>query len=133
MAAVFVAACRANGVPARMLVGRWASSAKAPKKGVEYEGQWHVKAEFYARGIGWVPVDLSSAVVWDKSPEGLRYFSNDPGDFLTLHLDHDLVWDTVHWGKATATYLQGFDWRVSGEGKIDPFTTRETWVVKVVP
>jgi hypothetical protein len=129
MSAVFVAACRANRIPARMLVGRWATSAAKVKPGATYEGQWHVKAEFYALGIGWVPVDLSSAINFDKTPEGLKYFGNDPGDFITLHLDFDMVWDTVNWGKATDTYLQGFDWRASGGGNFTGMTTKETWTV----
>ncbi len=133
MSAVFVAACRANRIPARMRVGRWASSAAPVKPGGTYEGQWHVKAEFFVQGIGWVPVDLSSAVAFDKTPQGLQFFGNDPGDFLTLHHDFDLVWDTVYFGKATDCYLQGFDWRASGSGNFNGMTTTETWVVKKLP
>jgi hypothetical protein len=133
MSAVFVAACRANRIPARMRVGRWASSAPAVKPGGTYYGQWHVKAEFFVQGIGWVPVDLSSAVGFDKTPQGLQFFGNDSGDFITLHHDFDMVWNTVNWGKATDCYLQGFDWRASGGGNFNGMTTTETWTVKKLP
>src|SRR5262249_48918831 len=50
LAIVFVSALRGNGVPARLVVGRWASSANL-KSGDPY--QYHVKAEFFAQGVGW--------------------------------------------------------------------------------
>ena len=45
--------------------------------------QEHIKAEFYAQGVGWVPVDLSSAVLHDTSDAKLRYFGNDAGRHAT--------------------------------------------------
>jgi transglutaminase-like putative cysteine protease len=45
---LFVALCRASGIPARPIVGRWATSVK---------NDWHVWAEFYLPGYGWIPVD----------------------------------------------------------------------------
>ena len=49
-AALFVALCRASGVPARPVVGRWA---------LQENGDNHVWAEFYLQDVGWVPVDPS--------------------------------------------------------------------------
>ena len=45
-AALFIALCRAKGIPAGSVVGYWAIT------GVE---QTHVWAEFYIEGIGWIP------------------------------------------------------------------------------
>src|SRR4051794_28956357 len=52
LAIVFVSALRANRIPARMLVGRWATSSTLVA-GQVFDQQ-HAKAEFFAQGIGWV-------------------------------------------------------------------------------
>ena len=69
--------------------------------------QQHVRAEFYAAGVGWVPVDLASAVERDPSPAGLRFFGHDRGDFLVLHIDPILRVDTLFFGEKTLPWLQG--------------------------
>jgi transglutaminase-like putative cysteine protease len=90
LAVLFCTVMRSQGIPARTLAGRWANSAKPDEKiGRVSYFQEHVKAEFFAQNVGWVPVDLSSAVLHDRSAEKLAYFGNDRGDFLTLHLDND--------------------------------------------
>src|SRR5262249_38411886 len=52
MSVVFVSALRARGIPARVLVGRWAQSSATQLNGKVFDQQ-HVKAEFYAEGVGW--------------------------------------------------------------------------------
>lgn len=47
--ALFCALCRASDIPARPVVGFWASSGKS----------CHVWAEFYLEDCGWIPVDPS--------------------------------------------------------------------------
>ncbi len=133
LAAVFVAAMRANKVPARSLYGRWAMSAKPEEKigGVAYF-QWHVKAEFFAEKVGWVPVDVSSGVLHDKTPAGLRYFGNDDGDFITFHVDPDLKVNTFHFGAQAVGNLQTPAYWVSGGGTLKGMTTKEGWVVRPV-
>jgi transglutaminase-like putative cysteine protease len=59
---LFVALCRASGIPARPVVGRWARSVK---------NDWHVWAEFFLPGYGWVPADPT---VEDSS--GGNYFGH---------------------------------------------------------
>ena len=122
-----------NGMPARMLLGRWAKSSvpHATLDGVAYHQQ-HVKAEFHASGVGWTPVDLSSAVLHDKSPEGLRYFGHDPGDFLTVQVDPDVEIDSVHWGVKSLALLQGIQYYVSGKGRFDNVTTSRDWQVETL-
>ncbi len=95
--------------------------------------QQHAKAEFFAEGVGWVPVDLSSAVLHDSTPDGLRYFGNDSGDSLAMHFDHDLVLDTIHFGHQSTPWLQGAAYWVSGGGTLDGLQTREDWKVKELP
>jgi hypothetical protein len=134
MCALFAATLRANGVPARMLMGRWARSADphGTLDGAPYHQQ-HVKAEFYANGVGWIPVDLSSAVTHDKTPEGLRYFGHDHGDFLTVQLDPDVQVDSVHWGVKSLPLLQSFHYYVTGKGKLENVTFDRDWQVQTLP
>ncbi|OAI57739.1 hypothetical protein AYO49_06425, partial [Verrucomicrobiaceae bacterium SCGC AG-212-N21] len=80
MSILYAAALRANDIPARMLVGRWAQSQKDGETvgDIVYEQQ-HVKMEFFADGVGWIPADVASGLLHDKTPEGLKYFGHDRG------------------------------------------------------
>jgi transglutaminase-like putative cysteine protease len=69
-AMLFVGIMRANGIPARELVGNWVNTNK--KHG---HGDPHIKAEYFVRGIGWVPVDANQG-----------QFGREDGNFLTYHL-----------------------------------------------
>lgn len=60
--ALFIALCRAKGIPARPIVGYWAISGK---------DQTHVWAEFFLEGIGWIPVD---ATIGQQSSEKRQYY-----------------------------------------------------------
>lgn len=134
LAVLFATVLRSQGVPARTLAGRWALSAKPGERvgAIEYF-QEHVKAEFFANGVGWVPVDLSSAVLHDKSPEKLDFFAADRGDFLTLHFDSDLAVDTLHFGVRTLNLLQRATYWASGTGTLKDAVMRENWQVEVLP
>lgn len=91
---LFVSILRSQGIPARVLAGRWAhSSNEETVNGMKYY-QEHVISEFYAQGIGWVPADLASAILHDDSEEKLTFFGNDSGDFLTFHIDTDVQIDS---------------------------------------
>lgn len=63
--ALFIALCRAKGIPARSVVGFWAISGKK---------QTHVWAEFYLEGIGWIPVDAT--IGQQSSTKRDYYFGN---------------------------------------------------------
>jgi transglutaminase-like putative cysteine protease len=73
--AIFVALCRSVGIPARDVYGiRVATSPRGyrsmgPQPGVITKAQ-HCRAEFYAQGIGWVPVDPADVrkVVLEEAP-----------------------------------------------------------------
>ena len=85
---VFIRALRANSVPARLLLGRWADSGVPAKDGQPFDGKYHAKAEFFAQGLGWVGVDMSGGV---STGNPLTCFGNEPGDFVVLDLDIERV------------------------------------------
>ena len=130
---LFVATLRSQGIPARTLAGRWAISADPNEKlnGHEYY-QYHVKAEFFATGVGWVPVDMASGILHDRSREGLYYFGYDPGDFLTQHIDGNLEVDSIHFGKQRIVVLQRPAYWVTGTGTLDDVKVTESWTVSSV-
>lgn len=131
LAIVFASLMRAQGIPARTIAGRWATSAKEGETvGSVVYFQEHVKGEFWADGLGWVPVDLSSGVLHDKTEEKLRYFGNDPGDFLVFHLDTGITFDSVHFGEHTYSHMQRPSYWATGRGNFDGSSTAETWTVK---
>lgn len=65
--AIFIGYARAVGVPARFSIG---FPLPAERGAGEVSG-YHCWAEFYAEGIGWVPVDASEAA---KDPARREYF-----------------------------------------------------------
>lgn len=130
LSCVMIAALRANGIPARMLLGRWAQSDAPPDKitGEAY-GQWHVKAEFFAKGVGWIPLDVAAAVT-DKDRGEFAHFGNDPGDFIALCMDQDIEVDTFVKGRFSGFGLQGIWWWRKGG---DDVRIKETWAVSKQP
>ncbi len=127
---LFVTVLRGNDIPARTLVGRWAQSSKPEEMvgGLAYY-ETHVKAEFFAAGVGWVPADVATGMQ-DKNGDGLRCFGHDPGDFLTMHVDPHLRLDTIHFGKEDVGCLQGPAYWVKGRGSVEPTQTHEKWEVR---
>jgi transglutaminase-like putative cysteine protease len=73
LSAVYVAILRANGIPARCLVG-WNVKPAGP----------HARADFYAREVGWVPVDPAAAA---SAREINACFGKDFSDMVIMHVD----------------------------------------------
>ncbi|HEX3880683.1 MAG TPA: transglutaminase-like domain-containing protein [Bryobacteraceae bacterium] len=65
--AIFIGYARAMGIPARFAIGFPLPADRGAGKIAGY----HCWAEFYAKGIGWVPVDASEA---GKNPAKREYF-----------------------------------------------------------
>ena len=65
--AIFIGYARAMGIPARFAIG----FPLPADRGAGKVGGYHCWAEFYAKGIGWVPVDASEAA---KNPAKREYF-----------------------------------------------------------
>jgi len=65
--AIFIGYARAVGIPARFAIGFPLPADRGEGKIAGY----HCWAEFYAKGIGWVPIDASEA---SKDPSKREYF-----------------------------------------------------------
>ncbi|MGA9773833.1 MAG: transglutaminase domain-containing protein [Blastocatellia bacterium] len=65
--AIFIGYCRALGIPARFAIG----FPLPADRGAGQVSGYHCWAEFYVKGIGWVPVDASEAA---KNPAKREYF-----------------------------------------------------------
>jgi Transglutaminase-like superfamily len=130
---LLVTILRGNDIPARTLEGRWAQSSKLKELVGELPYyQTHVKAEFFASGVGWVPVDIATAIL-DKKGDGLNSFGHDPGDFLILHVNPNMRLDSIHFGKQVIDSLQGPAYWVTGRGNVEPTETHEKWEVRRIP
>ena len=117
MAYLYVATLRANQIPARALPGRLAQSEKPPPRaGDPPDIPRHVRAEFFAKGMGWVPVDPALGTS-DPGRGEFSWFGNDPGDLIVMHIDPDFLVDTLIVGHRPVISLQGLGcYRKGGTG-----------------
>jgi transglutaminase-like putative cysteine protease len=128
LTAAYVAVLRANDIPARALCGFPVIFEGRPNK-----TYWpHARAEFYAPGLGWIPADLAGAIRMNRPGEGLDSFGTDRADFLTAHVDADLIIDT-YFGRKTVEWLPDISWWVIGSGSFDGSRTKHTLSVEVEP
>jgi transglutaminase-like putative cysteine protease len=63
---VFIAMCRAAGIPARYVGGTILGGSSGPNPIPHYDKYFHRWAQFYVSPYGWIPVD----VTWDNSIDG---------------------------------------------------------------
>lgn len=119
-----VATLRAAGIPARLLVGRWAKSAVATDtlEGLPYR-QWHVKLEFHVDGIGWIPADASVGM-----DDPAAWFGVQNADFVVMHVDPVVKADTL-FGERDLTWAQGIAFWVKGGGDFEQMVVDEQWTV----
>jgi transglutaminase-like putative cysteine protease len=68
--ALFIALVRARGIPARLIYG---SRLNYANEGKDYDPGYRCWPRFFAPGLGWVPVDVSSADA-TKDGDGDRWF-----------------------------------------------------------
>ena len=125
---LFVAALRAGGLPARTLGGRLAKASKQPSD----HGQCHIRSEFYADGIGWVPVDMSYGV-GASDQEAKLYFGNDPGDLLTMYADSDFILSPGQLGPKHVAAFQSVSHWIWGSGSLSGSRDIEDWQVETLP
>ncbi|QJW96031.1 transglutaminase-like domain-containing protein [Frigoriglobus tundricola] len=133
MSYLFVAAMRANGVPARLLVGRLARPRErgSDRTKLGYERP-HVRAELYVAGIGWVPVDAAYAQAARAKPVS-AFVGSDPGDLLVLHVDTDLRLPYPD-KERDAQFLQiGPHYWAQGTGQFDGYFGPSGWELKATP
>jgi len=107
--AIFVALCRASGIPARLVVGRWATSTK----GDWTSDDWHVWAEFYIQDHGWVPTDPSLADITGRDE---TYFGHLDNKRLIFNKQCNVVLNPRASFITSSEYkiLQPFVWEYSG-------------------
>ena len=65
--ALFIALCRARGIPCRMMFG---SRLKLENIGKDHNPGYRCWPNFFAPGLGWVPLDISSADAGDPEKAG---------------------------------------------------------------
>ena len=105
---VFAAACRANHIPARLLVGQCFKARKLADGTVALTDgrQAHVIAEFFDPQIGWIPEDISSTFLKTPGYSDLNFFGRDPGYFFAWHVDTDFHFDTPRKPDAHVQWIQ---------------------------
>jgi transglutaminase-like putative cysteine protease len=105
---VFVAACRANHIPARLLVGQCFKARRVSDGTVVLTDgrQAHVIAEFFDPQIGWIPEDISSTFLHTPGYADLNFFGRDPGYFFAWHTDTDFHFDTPRKADAHVQWVQ---------------------------
>jgi len=105
---VFTAVCRANRIPARLLVGQCFKARELSDGRVALTDgrQAHVIAEFFDPQIGWIPEDISSTFLRTSGYPNLDFFGRDPGYFFAWHFDSDFHFDTPRKSDAHVQWIQ---------------------------
>ena len=134
--AVFVALSRSVGLPARDVYGiRIADSARGYKslgKSGDITKAQHCRAEFYAAGFGWVPVDPADVrkvileetgglAVTDPKVIAIRdyLFGNWEMNWMAYNYDHDLVLPGSSLGKKGEIPFLMYPQAENTEGRFD--------------
>ncbi len=124
---------RSEGIPARTLVGHFAKSLSKEMAGNEEpRGSRHVIAEFFADGVGWVPVDLASAILSPSTKSGQEHFGNQVKPFITIHFDHQIGFDSRVWGEKTENFFQFPRLWFRGKGPFRDRKISDHWNVRVL-
>jgi transglutaminase-like putative cysteine protease len=128
----FTAACRANGIPARLLVGQWLKAREdSDGRVVLRDGrQAHVIAEFFDPQIGWIPEDISSTFLRTPGYQDLNFFGRDPGYFFAWHVDTDFHFDTPRKADAHVQWIQNPNLWFSEEADDANDTVSHHWDVE---
>lgn len=99
---LFVALCRASGIPAHPVVGRWANSKK---------NDWHVWPEFYLPGYGWIPCDPTV-----EDTNGGNCFGHMDNQRLIFNKQCDVALQpTPTFFPGTVAILQTWLWEYEGQ------------------
>ena len=120
-AALFVALCRAKGIPARPVVGYYA------RTGLDQGAVW---AEFYLPPFGWIPADPMTGQVKNRN----YYFGNMDNQRVILDKGFNIMLVPSAPGKFVAPYLQVPWFWFYGKGSADTVSlVGEEWNVTRVP
>jgi transglutaminase-like putative cysteine protease len=114
---IFTAACRANKIPARLLVGQWFKTRELSDGTLDLTGrQAHVIAEFFDPRIGWIPEDISSAFLHTRGFSDGNFFGRDPGYFFAWHTDTDFHFSTPEKADEHVQWIQNPSLWFSSDG-----------------
>jgi transglutaminase-like putative cysteine protease len=105
LATIYASILRANGIPARCLTGR-SIDPNTP----------HVKMDFYAEGVGWVPGDPSVAIGSHRAGVG---FGREHFDMIITHFDVVRLSGKYQWLQGIATLQALNTGRSSGRIALD--------------
>ncbi|HUB68481.1 MAG TPA: transglutaminase family protein [Candidatus Methylacidiphilales bacterium] len=131
---VFAAACRANKIPARLLVGQWFKTRELSGGSLDLTGrQAHVIAEFFDPQIGWIPEDISSTLLRIPGPPNLDYFGRDPGYFFAWHVDTDFHFDVPRKSDAHVQWIQNPSFWFTDNADEACDTLSHHWTVETLP
>jgi hypothetical protein len=120
--ALFIALARAQGIPARPVVGYWAISGT---------DQMHVWAEFYLEGVGWIPVDPT--VGQQSATKQAYYFGSMDNQRVILHKGFNIALDPAAPDNFIASLMQGPVWWFWGSSGDDSSVSIETTEWSVTP
>lgn len=130
---LFVTTLRSEGIPARTLVGHYAESLSKSERGREEpEGKRHVIAEFFASGVGWVPVDIASAMLSPTPVLQQKHFGGQTRPFITMHFDHQVQFETHVWEEKIENFLQFPRLWFRGIGPFKDRKISDQWNVRIL-
>jgi hypothetical protein len=118
--ASFIALCRSSGIPARPIVGWWAASGN---------DQYHVWAEFYLEGIGWLPVDPT---VGQQPNQRNQYFGKMDNRRIILNKGFNIQFIPPMPDGSTAQFLQAPLWWFWGKGDDNLVKFERIWIVQKI-
>jgi len=128
---VYISSLRANGIPARILLGRSAVKSVKPSEAGRMPG--HGAVEFFADGIGWVYCDPAGGVQHART-KPLADFGHSNGHLLVLQVDPGMK---VPGSKADSVRIvrsiTSPTIAMRGKGKAESKMTHVGWTVTVVP
>ena len=108
IAAVFVALCRAEGIPARTVLG-----FKLPESGYAIGLRaYHSWAEFYLQGVGWVPVDPAEA--YRNVSRRDFYFGGLDENRVSFSVGRDIILLPPQQGEPLNYWIDGY-WEGDGQ------------------
>jgi transglutaminase-like putative cysteine protease len=94
---LYASLTRAIGIPTRLVYGSFFQGEntpipnKASLDGKDTDASYHCWIEFYARGVGWVPLDVALADLLPSPAEQQWYFGNLDARRVTWSYGRDLI------------------------------------------
>jgi transglutaminase-like putative cysteine protease len=131
---IFTAACRANKIPARLLVGQWFKTRELADGSLDLTGrQSHVIAEFFDPAIGWIPEDISSTMMKVPGFADTNFFGRDPGYFFAWHVDTDFHFQVPENPDEKVQWIQNPSLWFSANAEDAADSTSHHWSLETLP